>query len=138
MTSKYSAVLLQTPTGDLLFHHRDNKPGISNPDMIGVFGGGVENGETFEQAAIREVKEELGFDISGEQLIFQFNYQKTQDKHGVDQDCKVFLVKDVDPSRLTLNPDEGQGIKIVNSQQNLDEINFTVMARDLATKYLQS
>ena len=67
---KYSVVILKTSNGELIFHHRDNKPNIANPDMVGVFGGGVEKNESFEEAAVREIKEELDLDIKQEDLDF--------------------------------------------------------------------
>ena len=55
----YAAVLLETVDNKLLFHHRDNKPNIANPNKIGFFGGGIDRNETPISAAIREIKEEL-------------------------------------------------------------------------------
>lgn len=38
-------------------------------------GGGVNNGEPFEQAAVREVKEETGLDVKVIQLLFDEEYE---------------------------------------------------------------
>lgn len=60
------------------------------------FGGGVKEEETIEQAAVREVKEEAGLNISEEdlercaELFFTFPY--AQDK-GWDQIVHVFIVR---------------------------------------------
>lgn len=38
-------------------------------------GGGVDEGESFEQAAVREVKEETGLDVKVVRLLFEEEYQ---------------------------------------------------------------
>jgi len=44
-----------------LLQHRDAKEGIFFPDCWGCFGGGVDPGESSDQALVRELAEELGF-----------------------------------------------------------------------------
>ncbi len=44
-----------------LLQHRDAKEGIFFPDYWGCFGGGVDPGESSDQALVRELAEELGF-----------------------------------------------------------------------------
>jgi 8-oxo-dGTP diphosphatase len=56
-------VLLFDREDRLLIYLRDNKPEIPFPDHWDFFGGHVEEGETPEQAMVREVKEELGVDL---------------------------------------------------------------------------
>jgi ADP-ribose pyrophosphatase YjhB (NUDIX family) len=57
-------LLIVTEDGGLLLHHRDDKPGIPNPDCWAGFGGAVEDGETVEDAVLREVLEETGLRIA--------------------------------------------------------------------------
>jgi 8-oxo-dGTP diphosphatase len=56
-------VLLFDRHGRLLIYLRDDKPEIPFPNHWDFFGGHLEEGETPEQAMIREVKEELGIDL---------------------------------------------------------------------------
>ena len=56
-------VLLFDRCHRLLIYLRDNKPDIPFPNHWDFFGGHVEEGETPEEALIREVNEELGVDL---------------------------------------------------------------------------
>lgn len=60
---KIAAIILENDKGEFLLYLRDNKPTIPFPDHWDLIGGHVEEGETPEQALVREVKEELGIDL---------------------------------------------------------------------------
>jgi 8-oxo-dGTP diphosphatase len=60
---KIAAIILENDKGEFLLALRDNKPGIPFPDHWDLIGGHVEEGETPEEALVREVKEELDIDI---------------------------------------------------------------------------
>ena len=47
----------------MIIYLRDDKPGIPFPNHWDLIGGHVEEGETPEQALVREVKEEIGIDL---------------------------------------------------------------------------
>lgn len=55
--------LLFDPHGRLLVYLRDNRPDIPFPNHWDFFGGHVEEGETPDEALVREVKEELGIEL---------------------------------------------------------------------------
>jgi 8-oxo-dGTP diphosphatase len=59
-----AAIILENDKGEFLLYLRDNKPDIPFPDYWDLIGGHVEEGETPEEALVREVKEELNIDIN--------------------------------------------------------------------------
>jgi 8-oxo-dGTP diphosphatase len=60
---KIAAIILENDNGEFLLALRDNKSWIPFPNHWDLIGGHVEEGETPEEALIREVKEELDIDI---------------------------------------------------------------------------
>mgnify|MGYP001574773866 CR=1 FL=1 len=52
----------------MLFQLKDNNPVIKNKNLWSLFGGGIKTGEKPVEAAIRELKEELGIKIKKRQL----------------------------------------------------------------------
>lgn len=62
---KIAAIIFENDKGEILLYLRDNKPEIPFPDYWDLIGGHVEEGETPEDALVREVKEELDIDLAG-------------------------------------------------------------------------
>ena len=60
---KIAAIIFENDKGEFLLYLRDNKPEIPFPDYWDLIGGHVEEGETPEDALVREVKEELDIDL---------------------------------------------------------------------------
>jgi 8-oxo-dGTP diphosphatase len=63
MMKEIAAIILENDKGEFLLYLRDNKPGIPFPGYWDLIGGHVEEGETPEEALVREVKEELDLDL---------------------------------------------------------------------------
>lgn len=68
-----AAIILENDKGKFLLALRDNKPGIPFPDHWDLIGGHVEDGETPEEALVREIKEELDIDLK--EYIFFRKYE---------------------------------------------------------------
>jgi 8-oxo-dGTP diphosphatase len=66
-------VLLFDRDRRLLIYLRDDKPEIPFPNHWDLFGGHLEEGETPEQALVREVKEELGIDLKAWDFFRRFD-----------------------------------------------------------------
>ncbi len=60
---KIAAIIFENSSGEMLFYMRDNKPDIPFPNHWDLFGGHVEEGETPDEALVREVKEELNIEL---------------------------------------------------------------------------
>ena len=60
---KIAAIILENDKEEFLLYLRDNKPGIPFPDHWDLIGGHIEEGETPEEALVREFKEELDLDL---------------------------------------------------------------------------
>jgi 8-oxo-dGTP diphosphatase len=58
-----AAIIFENDNKEILLYLRDNKPGIPFPDHWDLIGGHIEEGETPEEALVREVKEELDIDL---------------------------------------------------------------------------
>ncbi len=63
LMKEIAAIILENDNGEFLLYLRDNKPDIPFPNHWDLIGGHVEEGETPEQALVREVKEELDIDL---------------------------------------------------------------------------
>lgn len=60
---KIASIIFENDKGEFLLYLRDGKPGIPFPYHWDLFGGHIEEGETPDQALVREVKEELDYDL---------------------------------------------------------------------------
>jgi 8-oxo-dGTP pyrophosphatase MutT (NUDIX family) len=115
-------LLIVTEDGGLLLHHRDDKPGIPNPDCWAGFGGAVEDGETVEDAVVREVCEETGLLIADPIFLTE-----AVDHEGDGRTVSLFyIVGGVRPEDIDLH--EGAGIG-VHSVADLPGLKITPFVR---------
>jgi 8-oxo-dGTP pyrophosphatase MutT (NUDIX family) len=94
--------------GKILLQLRDNKKEVANPNCWGLFGGQLKEGESPEQAAVREIKEELGIALDKNKLqLVEQTKTNTYFKYPLKNNL----------SELKLN--EGQSMKLFSKKQIL-------------------
>ena len=72
---RVSLLVLRDEEGRVLMQHR-SKDAKLKPDHWAFFGGGIEEGETPEEALKREIKEELGIDAVGFKLFGRYEFKE--------------------------------------------------------------
>lgn len=70
---KIAAIIFENDNREILLYLRDNKPGLPFPHHWDLFGGHIEDGETPEQAMVREVREELGIELKEYQFFREYS-----------------------------------------------------------------
>jgi len=123
-------VIIEDWHNRLLMQLRDADKPIVYPGCWTLFGGGVEKGETPQNAAIRELNEEIGICVFGEKLIPSAVTLST--------DCRkeliyIFSVKlDISPKDICLQ--EGAGFAFLDRKQ-LEKINVIPYVSDAIEHY---
>lgn len=99
---RVSVIFLYDKDKRILMQHRDDDCDIL-PGYWGMFGGGIEEGETPEQALRRELAEEIEYRLDRPEFIFQ----KTYVQDGIEFELHSFAER-YDPSQPIIQH-EGQG-----------------------------
>ncbi len=66
----YACAIVIDTHGRLLLQQRDDFAGIASPEKIRLFGGDLEDDETFLQCVVREINEEIGCHIPPERFEY--------------------------------------------------------------------
>ena len=98
-----AVIILYNNKKEILLQHRDkNAPRL--PNYWALFGGGIDKGESIEEAIHRETLEELNYQLKNPELIMEEKFIGQQN-HGIKY---VFKEKYNSKKKLTLL--EGQGM----------------------------
>ncbi len=76
-TRPQCGLIIENAGGEILLQLRDNKPGLEYPNCWGTFGGQIEEGETPQGALVREIKEELDYNVENPKLYRVYLFIKT-------------------------------------------------------------
>lgn len=130
---KIAAIILENDKGELLLYKRDNKQGIPFPQHWDLIGGHIEDGETPEEALVREVKEELNYDLK--------DYEFFREYHCTERDAYpnvkyIFTGKfNVPIEDVTLM--EGD-YPAYFSKEDIPGLRFANILKDVVTDYINS
>ena len=67
-------LIIENAENEILLQLRDDKPDLEYPNCWGTFGGQIEEGETPQEALVREIKEELDFDVESPELYRVYSF----------------------------------------------------------------
>ena len=102
----YVGALLVDTNGKLIAQQRDDKPGITNPGMVSLFGGTSHEGESPIETLRRELEEELELEVNSNNLLLQ----TIKHENGTNVACSIYIVTGVDTKKLKLH--EGAGFAV--------------------------
>ena len=98
-------VILLNPAGHILIGKREG----SHAPFWSIPGGYLEPGETFEFAAIREVKEETGLDIVNPSVLCVVNNLETYKTEGLHVISVCLLAREVTGDTKVMEPEKCSG-----------------------------
>ena len=127
-------IIVRDTNGNFIMQKRDNKPGISNPNMVTAFGGHVETSDqTLRDAALRELTEETNLGVSASDLRYFKTYHKTPSTYGEESYVTYYLTP---PQTITdFKVYEGQGFEIINPNNSLTDVLLSPLMRRVILDY---
>ena len=82
-------------------------------NLYSLTGGHVQSGQTFIEAMIREIKEEIGVEVKAEELQYLMEYIKNGEVG-----CQIYLLeKDIDISQCKLQEEEVESIHWITVEE---------------------
>jgi 8-oxo-dGTP diphosphatase len=130
---RFSSIALVDPRGWVLLQERDEHP-VIDPECWGFPGGGVEDGESYEQAAYRELEEETGVRLDPGALTLFGEYAV---RHGEHDDAFSLWLSGTELTDPDIDCREGRRIVFVAPAEALAS-RLTTAARIALPDLLQS
>jgi 8-oxo-dGTP pyrophosphatase MutT (NUDIX family) len=113
---EYSSVILLTPKHEVVLQLRDDNPKIVDPNCLSLFAGRLMDGESPEDGARREIKEETELSLGA--LEFFVTYQTSLKRHGRISESHVFIARDIDVDDITVHQGQG-GYRLIQDSEDL-------------------
>lgn len=130
-------VIITDKQGNFIMQKRDNKPGITNPNMVTCFGGHVDpTDKTMRDAVARELREETNLSFQNDELYYFKTYHKNTATHGEDSYVTYFALANASTHGLEVY--EGQGFEVIAPTDDLDTIFLSPLARQALSDYKES
>jgi 8-oxo-dGTP diphosphatase len=114
--------------GCVLLQHRDDSPAIRYPGAWAIFGGHVEEGETPEEAARREIEEELGLRLDGPLVLVCRRADDERERF-------IYAAPLVVPIE-SLELREGQGMALI-APEDLEAYRLVPVHRQILVEFLR-
>ncbi len=130
---KIASIIFENDKGEILLYLRDNKPDIPFPHHWDLFGGHIEEGETAEEALVREVKEELDYDLKE----YQFFKEYACETGDVYPNIKYIYTGKIDLPIDQLTLKEGERLQFFKKEE-VPSIKFANVLKDIVMDYLRS
>jgi len=129
---KVSQIILENEKGELLLYLRDGKPGIPFPYHWDLIGGHLEEGETPEEALVREVKEEINIDLTEYKFFREYLCLEGDAYPNIKYiyTGKIYLPAE----KITLN--EGERLQFF-TRMEIPDIKFANILKKIVMDYLE-
>jgi 8-oxo-dGTP diphosphatase len=126
-----AAIILENDNNEILLYKRDNKPGLPFPGHWDLIGGHVEEGETPEQALVREVKEELDIELT-EYAFYKMYECLTGDAY---ENIKFIYTGKINIPIEEITLLEGDHPKYF-SREEIQNVNFANILKKIVLEYI--
>lgn len=126
-----ASIILENDKGEILLYLRDNKPTIPFPHHWDLFGGYIEEGETPEEALVREVKEELNYDL----VEYRFFKRYECLEGDVHQNIKYVYIGKINKPIEELTLSEGEKLQFF-SREEIPNVKFANVLKKIVLDYI--
>lgn len=129
-----SGVVFVNPKGEVLLQLRDDIPTIRFPNHWGIIGGGVEEGESIEQALRREAMEEINEELG--EVYYWGVYKSIPMRPLADLNLHIYVAA-LDKPAESLALTEGQCVRWHRPEDAL-ELDLIPSVRTMLTEFVGS